>query len=198
VKEFRGFVLVDEYAPLIFINGADGKAAQMFTIAHELAHIWTGTSAAFDLSEMQPANQDMELLCNRIAAEFLVPEEELVELWGDVSNHPNKFQILAKHFKVSSIVSARRALDLLMITREEFFEFYNFNIQNEFQRSQESEGGGDFYLNQNYRIGRRFAEAIFNSAKEGRLSYNTAYKLTGLKAETFGNYAKQLGIEVYS
>ena len=71
--EFRGFVLVDEYAPLVFVNGSDGKAAQMFTLAHELAHIWFGSSAAFDLQELQPANDEIELASNRIAAEFLVP-----------------------------------------------------------------------------------------------------------------------------
>jgi len=64
VGEFRGFVLVDPFAPLVFINGTDAKAAQMFTLAHELAHVFFGSSAAFDLRQMMPANDATEIACN--------------------------------------------------------------------------------------------------------------------------------------
>lgn len=196
VNEFRGFVLVDQYAPLIFINGADGKAAQIFTVAHELAHIWFGASAAFDLSNLQPSNKEIEQVCNQTAAEFLVPEDELKSVWKHVHNDPNRFNIMAKHFKVSSIVTARRALDFMLISRDDFFDFYRAWLEMERKPSQDGEGGGDFYLNQHYRIGRRFAEAVFSSVKAGRLLYNEAYRLTGLKGDTFTKYAKHLGFEV--
>ncbi|NTV92768.1 MAG: ImmA/IrrE family metallo-endopeptidase, partial [Chlorobiaceae bacterium] len=123
-QEFRGFVLVDEYAPLVFLNGADGKAARMFTLAHELAHIWIGVSAAFDLQELQPADNDNERACNRIAAEFLVPSVVLAEVWPQVRGRDNPFQSLAKRFKVSEIVAARRLLDMGFIARAEFMKFY--------------------------------------------------------------------------
>lgn len=83
-NKFRGFVLVDEYAPLVFVTGTDGKAAQMFTLAHELAHIWYGSSAAFDLRELQPASDETEQARNRVAAEFLVLENELRKIWPRV------------------------------------------------------------------------------------------------------------------
>lgn len=68
VDDCRGFVLVDEFAPFMFINNSDGKAAQMFTIVHELAHIWTGKSAGFDFRKLQPADEPTEVLCDKIAA----------------------------------------------------------------------------------------------------------------------------------
>jgi Zn-dependent peptidase ImmA (M78 family) len=70
VDECRGFVLVDEIAPFMFINNADYKSAQMFTIVHELAHIWTGHSAGFDFRKLQPADDPIEVLCDKVAAEF--------------------------------------------------------------------------------------------------------------------------------
>ncbi|NLV23000.1 MAG: ImmA/IrrE family metallo-endopeptidase [Syntrophomonadaceae bacterium] len=190
VNEFRGFVLVDEYAPLIFINGADGKAAQMFTLAHELAHIWYGSSAAFDLRELHPADNKTEIACNKVAAEFLVPGAEFLKVWPSVENNSNRFQQLARQFKVSEIVAARRALDLKKITSNQFFEFYYNRITAE---AKSNGNGGNFYSTQNYRIGRRFGEAIITATKEGKILYNEAYRLTGLNGNTFAEFASRLG-----
>lgn len=192
VNEFRGFVLVDAYAPLLFINGADGKAAQMFTVAHELAHIWYGQSAAFDLSGLQSSVQRIEQACNQTAAEFLVPEDEMRAAWHGVKDSRDRFDQLARRFKVSSIVTARRALDLQLITKSEFFDFYHEWLKND--RDREDEARGNFYRNQNFRVGRRFAEAVYTSVKEGRLLYTEAYRLTGLSGDAFVKYGKYLGL----
>lgn len=196
VEEFRGFVLVDEYAPLVFVNGADGKAAQMFTLAHEMAHVWVGSSAAFDLRDLQPASDRTEQACNYVAAEFLVPASPLHDLWRSIGNTADRFQAIARQFKVSEIVAARRALDLKLIARNEFFEFYQAYQQRE--RSQESDQeGGNFYATQNLRVGRRFGEAVVRATREGRLLYREAYQLAGLYGKTFDKYAESvLGMPV--
>ena len=191
-EEFRGFVLVDEYAPLVFVNGADAKAAQMFTLAHELAHVWLGSSAAFDLRELQPANNETERASNRIAAEFLVPEHELRRSWPSTSKDPDRFQALARQFKVSELVAARRALDLTLISQPEFRDFYRAYLRNERRRASKASSGGDFYASQNYRIGRRFAETVVRAAREGKLLYRDAYQLTGLYGSVFDRYAESL------
>jgi Zn-dependent peptidase ImmA (M78 family) len=190
--EFRGFVLVDDYAPLVFVNGADFKAAQMFTLAHELAHVWIGSSAAFDLRNLEPAADEIEQACNRVAAEFLVPAAELRDLWPRARQDDEPFQSIARHFKVSVIVAARRALDLRLITKPQFLEFYQAYQEDQRRRSATQEEGGNFYAVQGLRVGRRFAEAIVRAAREGTLFYGEAYRLTGLHGRTFERYAQSL------
>ncbi|MBN1124208.1 MAG: ImmA/IrrE family metallo-endopeptidase [Sedimentisphaerales bacterium] len=194
VEEFRGFVLVDKYAPLVFVNGADGKAAQMFTLAHELAHVFLGSSAAFDLRQLMPAPDDTELACNAIAAELLVPEQQLRSIWSSFSEQPGRYQDIARQFKVSQIVAARRLLDLNLIDKQEFLEFYRSYQKEERQAIEHRSPGGDFYATQNSRIGPRFASAVVRAVNEGRVLYSEAYRLTGLHGKTFEAYAASLGL----
>lgn len=189
-EEFRGFVLVDEYAPLVFINSADAKSAQIFTLAHELAHIWLGESAAFDLRALQPADNRVERACDQIAAEFLVPSERLRNFWREASRKNQPFQTLAQDFKVSEAVVARRALDLQLINKDEFFEFYEDYLRR-LQPAMPAEGG-NFYVTQRLRLGRRFAETVVQAVREGALLYHEAYRLTGLYGRTFERFVKYL------
>lgn len=185
VEECRGFVLVDKYAPFIFINSADAKAAQMFTIAHELAHIWIGESAGFDNKRLMPAANNTEKFCDLVAAEFLVPEALLKNEW----DNNQEFTELSKIFKASPIVVARRALDLSLITKNEFFDFYNDYIASLPPKKQGGGGGTDmYYAVVRKKVGGTFFEQVNNAAKEGRLSYREAYRLTGVTAKTYEQY----------
>ena len=190
-NEFRGFVLVDEYAPFVFVNGADYKAAQMFTLAHELAHVWLGSSAAFDLRQMQAAENEIERLCDLIAAEFLVPAEDLDDQWEKIKSQEDPFQAIARIYKVSSIVGARRALDLGFITKLQFFEFYDLWKADQVRLKKKRKSGGDFFLNQPYRAGRKFTEAVVIASREGSLLYRDAYNLTGLYGKSFDKFVTE-------
>lgn len=181
VSEFRGFVLADEYAPFVFVNGADAQAAQMFTLAHELAHVFFGSSAAFDLRQLQPAADATERACNHVAAEFLVPSHALRQQWGRAKHEDDPFRFLGRRFKVSVVVAARRALDVGLIGGPAFHEFYA-DWQNREQRT--TAAGGGNYNNQNMRVGVTFARAVIAAAKSGKLPYLEAYDLTGLHGTT--------------
>ena len=184
VDECRGFVLVDEIAPFMFINNADYKSAQMFTIVHELAHIWTGHSAGFDFRKLQPADDPIEILCDKVAAEFLVPENTFNQVW--LENQSIKYASI--FFKVSEIVIARRALDTGKISKKQFFEFYEEYSNREFIKKESQGDGGNFYATTRKRLSITFASHVSNAVKSGKLLHRDAYKLTSLKGDTFQTF----------
>jgi Zn-dependent peptidase ImmA (M78 family) len=188
VKECRGFVIVNEMAPFMFINAADAKAAQLFTIIHELAHIWLGESAGFDNQNLLPANDPMEKLCDQVAAEFLVPTESFIRIW----NEKPSIDHAKRHFKVSPIVIARRALDLGLMTKIEFLQFYNSYMQGIQNKKDNQEGsGGDFYATARKRISVSFGAYVNQAVKQNKLLYRDAYKITGLRGDTFQTFVTQ-------
>ena len=196
-EEFRGFAISDELAPLIFVNGADAKSAQMFTLAHELAHIWLGAkgSGISGFPGIFPEGGETEVFCDRVAAEFLVPEAELQQHWAAVKRSISPFEDLARVFKVSPIVIGRRAMELRLVSRSDFFDFYESYRKQE-RKLKQATGGGDFYNNQNARVGKLFATRVIRAAKEGRIGFKQAYDLTGLNGGAFQEYARRIGVKV--
>jgi len=194
VSEFRGFALTDRYAPLIFVNGADYKSAQMFTLAHELAHIWLGESGLSGFDKLLPGGVNVEDWCNRAAAELLVPSIELFEIWEWARRKTDPFHTAAQLFKVSPLVVARRAMDYKLIERSAFFDLYATYTKPEHLMLTKS-SGGDFYKSQNSRIGKLFAGHVMRAALEGQIAFGEAYRLTGLRGGTFQDYGKQIGIK---
>jgi len=182
-NEFRGFVLVDDVAPLVFVNGADALAAQIFTLAHEAVHLLFGQSGVFDLRELRPADDLVERACNQAAAEFLVPQDDLRHIWAQ-TEPDHRLSTLARRYKASRIVIARRALELGLWDHEAFLQFYRTYEQNRSGRSRQATGG-DFYRSQNLRIGRLFADAVARATSEGQLSYLEAFRMTGLYGGAF-------------
>jgi len=185
VEEFRGFVLVNSMAPLIFINGADAKAAQIFTLIHEIAHIWVGHSAIVEASPLDNGNSEIEKLCNKATVEFLCPKEEFKNMWIRHENN-EVINTLARYFKVSSLVIARRSLELNLINNQEFYIF--LEQYQETIRNVESSSGGNFYATTKAKLGNLFTRIIISEVKTGNVMYRDAYRLTGLKGDTFKKY----------
>ena len=192
-QEFRGFALADDLAPLVFINGADTKAAQMFTLAHELAHVWLGQSALSDAQAASVPEHEVERWCNQVAAELLVPLEVLRDEYDRHAGLGNETDRLARRFKVSTLVILRRIHDIEGLTREQLWEAYEAELQR--LRALPKGSGGDFYLTLGARASKRFARALVVSTLEGRSSFTEAFRLLGFKKmATFRDLGHSLGV----
>ena len=192
-QEFRGFALADDLAPLIFMNGADSKAAQMFTLAHELAHLWLGESALSDLNPASSPLHKVESWCNCVAAELLVPFDVLKSEYRSNTTICDEINRLARRFKVSTLVILRRLHDIGVLTREEFWQAYEEEIER--LRSIPKPGGGDFYVMQTARVGKRFARALVTSTLEGQTLHRDAFRMLGFsKLATFHELGHSLGV----
>ncbi len=198
VEEFRGFALSDQVAPLIFINGADSKSAQMFTLAHELAHIWLGESALSNASPTSSDGNSVETWCNAVAAEFLMPLELVcaeVNLDAPIATEVPR---LAKRFKVSTLVVLRRLHDAGRLTRAQFFAAYEEEVDHLAEiLGRRRKGKPDFYLTTAARVSRRFASALVESTLEGRTLYRDAFRMLGIsKSETLHQLGRSLHFNI--
>ena len=192
-QEFRGFALVDPLAPLVFVNGADTKAAQMFTLAHELAHIWLGESGVSDAEARAVPDQEAEQWCNRTAAELLVPLDALRSEFDPRADLEVELGRLARRFKVSTLVVLRRAHDAGRLSREELWAAYDAELARLHALPKGS--GGDFYLTLGARVSKRFARALVVSTLEGRTTFTETFRMLGLKKmATFSELGRSLGV----
>mgnify|MGYP003576442972 CR=1 FL=1 len=190
VSEFRGFAISDPFAPVVFINSADAPAARLFTLMHELAHIWIGTSG---VSSGAPGNNRREeAFCNAVAGEFLVPQEIFLPHWH---RGPAELDLrvaeLARRFHVSRLVIMRRAFDLDLVDHATYNDHY-LSVLAAF-RNQEN-GGGNFYRTAGAKNSTRFAQAVVTEALSGRLLLREAGRLLGVQPNKIREFADQIGI----
>lgn len=193
--EFGGFAIADPFAPLIFVNAADTKAAQMFTLAHELVHIWAGQSALSNPVPREARGTDLEAWCNQVAAELLVPLALVLDEYRRGVDLGTEMRRLARRFKVSTLVVLRRIFDAGGLSREVYWQAYDAELGRLRELAKAGSGGGDFYNTEHARVGDRFSRAIVVSALEGQTLYRDAFRMLGIpKLETFQEFARRLGI----
>ncbi len=193
VPEFRGFALSDPHAPVIFLNGRDAPAAMMFTLFHELVHLWLGESGVSNLVQTYAEHGDTERYCNQVAAEILVPSAELLEKCAGLASPAAGLAKLTRHFRVSSLVLLRRLHDVGLLREREFKALYGEHENRYYAQKEASEGGGDFYRTQVSRVGESFIKAVLESAFEGRTPFRDACGLLGVvKADTLAKLAEKL------
>jgi Zn-dependent peptidase ImmA (M78 family) len=203
VEEFQGFAISDPYAPLVFINDTDARAAQIFTLAHELAHIWIGETgisnarlAGRTLSELGT----IERFCNQVAAEFLVPEKSFNVSWQPSRTISANLQRLQRHFWVSSLVALRRAYDLKKLAYDDFkqaldeqYAHYHAIEQKRKKREEEAKKKqtGDFWNTFKLRNSVLFADTLATSVRSANTTYTEASNLLGVTISTVEKFLRR-------
>ena len=193
VDEFRGFVLADDVAPIIFINGRDNKSAQIFTLVHELCHLAFSQTGVSNAADDKDSDVAMERFCNAVAADFLVPTSILANrLNVETAGLYSALKTIAHACKVNFIVVARKAKDMGLIDEGAFFAAYR-RYRNDMPTAVKvSKGGGDYFSNKRYKLGTVFSEAVLSAVHSDYLSYRDAYDLTGLSAPSFKTYFEEV------
>lgn len=193
-SEFSGFALVDEYAPLIFINGQDTKSAQMFTLAHELAHIWIGSSGLSNLEVISEPVMDSERWCNQVAAELLVPLESIRGQFDPSEETLSEMDRLSKVYKVSTLVILRRIYDLELISQSEYRQLYKDELSKLTKLKRRQKSGGNFYNTLGVRMSKKFVRALVGSTLEGQTLFKDAFHMLSIKKyQTFCEVAQRFG-----
>ncbi len=196
VDEFRGFSLPDSIAPVVFVNTADFMAAQIFTLIHELVHLWLGAEGVSDQGiATYNSHSKVEVFCNQVAVEVLVPKDAFLREWKRLNGSlEEKSDRLSRIFKVRSIVIARRALDSRLVERSSFFEYYN-DLRVIWKNDRKSRsGGGNFHNSLPVANSRTLTDAICHATYSGNLLMRDGARLLGIKPATLSKYAKKRGV----
>ncbi|MBP6334524.1 MAG: ImmA/IrrE family metallo-endopeptidase [Bacteroidia bacterium] len=195
---FKGFVIADSFAPFIFLNSDDWDHGQLFTLAHELAHIWIGVSGISNetglignLAGLHP----VEKFCNEVALKILMPEEDL-KLFI-----PENVEVLFKHISkagrklgLSNKDVSIRAAQLGLLPESKLKEYVKTSdeLWKDFlykeSRKPKSSGGPNYYIMQLRRNSKAFANVIMDSYKRGRLNGSDASRLLNVREANFGKF----------
>jgi Zn-dependent peptidase ImmA (M78 family) len=197
VAEFRGFSVADPMAPVIFLNNADSLAAQAFTLAHELGHIWIGQGGISDadITLGGEGSHDIEQFCNEVAGELLLPWDTLSERWRENSGAFEDWtRRIAREFHVSTVMVARQLWQHDAVDRRQFFDFYEREKQGWLPK-QRTSSGGNYYLTTPVRNSKRLTASILESVEASETSIREASRLLGVKPANLPKLERSMGVD---
>lgn len=209
VEEARGFALADQYAPFIFLNAQDAKVAQIFTLAHEITHLWineSGISNLYEKGRSLAGANEIEVFCNFVASEVILPQKYFSEFWGSLDKAEpleNRIESGSRQFKVSKTVIARRLLNLKNISEnrylqlaEQFYQEWLKHRDIQKKKNASNEGFVSPSLMKVINNGHRFSRVVLGAYQSGRLSGRDTSNILGVKLNTLSKYAQYSGVKI--
>jgi Zn-dependent peptidase ImmA (M78 family) len=181
----KGFTLIDNMCPFIYINTNNRGGGKIFTLIHELVHIFIGNSMGLSYEPIHPSSEPLEKFCDNVASELLVPQILFNDFWKNTKgDNVAKFTKLAGIFHVSKLVIAKKALDSNFIEIADFWSFYNYYTNIPFKQV----GGGDYWNSKPYEVSRKFFNYVDVALNQNSILPSEAYKLTNMKGKTYDNF----------
>lgn len=209
-EELQGFAIADEFAPFVFVNSDDWNAPQLFTLVHELAHIWIAATGISNEIEPEIANRDkfnpIELFCNEVAANALIPSEIILNIDRRVFKNSQDIFKTAKNFGVSSFAFLVRALNLQLVTNSEYRVLkrqaeidYQAFLKREAEKKaalklkqKEKPGGPNPYLLRLNKNSRLFTQVVLDALRSGFVQPTQASFLLGTPSNNFHKLEAQI------
>ncbi len=195
VKEFRGFNIADDLAPVVFINTRDSKTAQIFTLVHELVHLWIGKSGISN-SNLKTRTSDpasrVERFCNTTAAEVLIPAAGFSDKWDQTVDVDENLRLLSREYKVSPAVVLRRAYELDVIEYAAYVRLLKREEARWRRRREDKKEGGNIQYLVLSRNSSSLARALIAEAIEGRVTSRDAARMLGVGADVIEKLGDKL------
>lgn len=187
-REFRGFLLYDDFAPLIFINSKDSLNGRIFTLIHEYIHFLLQEDDIFIDEYIEETSDEKKI--NKITAEFLAPESHINELWSNSKDEIRQIEEFSKIFHVSKIAIAIKLNHMDKIDQSIvniIKEIMDMDVKNRIINS----SGGDFYNNSKSRYSNTFARSVVQGAETGDISYTYAFELFDGSMKTYDFFKEE-------
>lgn len=193
LKVSRGFALSSLPYPTIGLNQKDLHYSRIFTLIHELLHIFYHENGICDTLLLSDQNLDIEIKCNKIAAEVLLPTEEFTDFVSTISelSWKEKINQISKTFKVSYSVGVFRLRNLNLIPSNVFDSIYDWIITRD-TPSRRKQDGGNYYFREFNSTSNLFLNVLMDAFDDNRINYSEALRITGYKTKTFDEIHKRV------
>jgi len=200
VEQAQGFAITDEYAPFIFVNTKNTTNAKIFTLVHEVVHLFLNESGISEdclrFRKPECKEDEIENFCNTIAGELLMPTE-ILNLKFEEINGELKYRIskLSKFFLVSELAICVKLWKQKLISYNEYQSAYRI-IEEEInkyliakaKKQKEASGGGDYYNNMRSKNGVLLSSLAFSAYKSGHILNRDLSQILKIKTNNFERY----------
>jgi Zn-dependent peptidase ImmA (M78 family) len=175
--------LIDDIAPLIFLNHQDTVTANVFSIIHEFVHVLVGTPEVLNESPTVQSSKQEERWINAVTAAVLMPEKTILREYRAGNSNISH---LARYFHVSPAAMAIRLHELNLINQDLVDEQMTTEIEPPVKPT-----GGDYYRNQISRLDTAYLYAVIDAQRSGVISTSEATSLSSTSMKTFDEVANR-------